>query len=259
MTRPLAILGMHRSGTSLVASLVQALGVDLGPDEELLPAHPVDNPVGYFERHDVSVLNERILEAMDGTWWRPPDLGRGWHESPDLIEARTDARAIVDRFKKGRWAIKDPRLSLTLPLWDAVAGPMESIVCVRDPAEVVASLMRRDQDVYNGVLATLDDRPDWGRAWITYTRSALANSAKTRRIVIDHGRLLRNGSREIDRLAGFLGGVLSDAERSELAGLIDQGLWREREAGRREAVPWSARARYRLLRLGLRVGATAGS
>ena len=45
-TPPLLIAGMHRSGTSLVGSLVQRLGVDLG--EDLVPADR-NNPRGYQE------------------------------------------------------------------------------------------------------------------------------------------------------------------------------------------------------------------
>ncbi|MBM4059289.1 MAG: chromosome partitioning protein ParA, partial [Planctomycetes bacterium] len=40
------VVGMHRSGTSLVASLCQAAGIDMGTD--LLGPHP-GNGAGHFE------------------------------------------------------------------------------------------------------------------------------------------------------------------------------------------------------------------
>jgi hypothetical protein len=47
----------------------------------------------------------------------------------------------------GAWAIKDPRSSLLLPLWRQVAAelelPLKLVLCVRDPAEVTTSLVRR--------------------------------------------------------------------------------------------------------------------
>jgi hypothetical protein len=43
---PIVVTGMHRSGTSLSASILAALGVAMG--EQLLPADAA-NPRGYFE------------------------------------------------------------------------------------------------------------------------------------------------------------------------------------------------------------------
>ena len=46
------------------------------------------------------------------------------------------------------WAIKDPRCSRLLPLWlelcRELAIPLRLLLAVRDPAEVVTSLVRRD-------------------------------------------------------------------------------------------------------------------
>jgi hypothetical protein len=50
--RPLIICGMHRSGTSFVASLVAGAGVHLG--DTLLESSP-GNPRGHFE--DVGILD----------------------------------------------------------------------------------------------------------------------------------------------------------------------------------------------------------
>ena len=48
------------------------------------------------------------------------------------------------------WAIKDPRCSLLLPLWRQVCAeleiPLQLIASVRDPAEVMVSLLHRDAE-----------------------------------------------------------------------------------------------------------------
>src|SRR5215218_4112214 len=54
------VLGMHRSGTSLVAGILRQLGVDLGPDDELLPPDP-NNRSGYFELAELVHINDEIL------------------------------------------------------------------------------------------------------------------------------------------------------------------------------------------------------
>ena len=58
------VVGMHRSGTSLLGSILQALGVALpGP---LIPGDP-HNPAGYFERSDITALQEEPLSiCSDG-------------------------------------------------------------------------------------------------------------------------------------------------------------------------------------------------
>ena len=50
------VLGMHRSGTSLIAGLMARLGIDLGPEEEFLPPESY-NPRGYLELADLVHLN----------------------------------------------------------------------------------------------------------------------------------------------------------------------------------------------------------
>jgi hypothetical protein len=51
------VVGMHRSGTSLLGSLLQGLGVEL-PGELIAADH--HNPEGYFEWHELVELQERL-------------------------------------------------------------------------------------------------------------------------------------------------------------------------------------------------------
>lgn len=57
---PVIVAGMHRSGTSLVASMISSLGIDLG--EHQLTADR-NNRRGYFEDVDFLALNRRMLNA----------------------------------------------------------------------------------------------------------------------------------------------------------------------------------------------------
>ena len=63
---PVAIAGMHRSGTSMVARLLQQCGLDLGPTDQLLPPRP-DNPEGFWEHAAFVALNDDILTAAGGS------------------------------------------------------------------------------------------------------------------------------------------------------------------------------------------------
>ena len=147
------VVGMHRSGTSLLGSILQALGVALpGP---LIPGDQ-HNPAGYFERSDITALQEELLIDLQ-RWWPSEqgtlDLPEGW-----LTTAR--AQRVAHQLKlllkaeqgqhTGPWAIKDPRSSLLLPLWRQVAAeldqPLRLLLAFRDPAEVVTSLITRDAE-----------------------------------------------------------------------------------------------------------------
>lgn len=127
------------------------LGVAL-PGETI--AGDPHNPEGYFEWDAVVSVQERLLIDLE-RWWPAPEgtlaLPEGWLEHPATREARACLRDLLlaeAHRQTGLWAIKDPRCSRLLPLWIALAReleiPLELVLAVRDPAEVVASLVQRD-------------------------------------------------------------------------------------------------------------------
>src|SRR5688572_17455910 len=138
---------MHRSGTSVVARLLNLLGVDLGPADRLMPPHPEDNPRGYWEHLPILAINNELLARFGATWHEPPSLAAGWERDPALADLRDRARAVIDEDFRGKalWGWKDPRTCLTLPFWQAVLGPMTYVLCFCNPSDVQRSLARRDE------------------------------------------------------------------------------------------------------------------
>src|SRR5207253_7463834 len=116
----LIVTGMHRSGTSFVASLLAAWNVRMG--ERLLPADR-GNPTGYFEDVDFLELNARMLIECT-----PEEAGHrdwGWTESETfdagLLPAfRGEAAALVAARDgaDAHWGWKDPRTSMLLDFWN---------------------------------------------------------------------------------------------------------------------------------------------
>jgi hypothetical protein len=98
-------------------------------------------------------------------------LDPGWEHAASLDELRTYASDLLDdsfpaaRSDSGVIAWKDPRLSLVLPFWRTVAPIATTIVMVRDPAQVAASLRAR-----NGIEA-----PQASILWLRYLFAATAN------------------------------------------------------------------------------------
>lgn len=147
------LLGMHRSGTSLLGSLLKALGV--GMPGQLL-AGDQHNPEGYFERDDITELQEQLLRELGRTWTSPSGslpLPQNWLDLPSTQRVEASLQALLEAEvigQSGAWAIKDPRCSLLLPLWRRLCSnlqiPLMLIASVRDPAEVMVSLLRRDAE-----------------------------------------------------------------------------------------------------------------
>src|SRR5215468_2750599 len=112
---PVAIAGMHRAGTSMVARVLRVCGLDLGGDEHFAPPAP-DNTEGYWEDLRFVAWNERILEAFGGAWDVVPDLPDGWTADPRLASIRHEAAAMAE-VRDEPWGFKDPRTSVTAPFW----------------------------------------------------------------------------------------------------------------------------------------------
>ncbi len=130
---PICVLSVGRSGTSLAARTLDALGVHLGAPDDLMPPSE-QHRLGFFEHLGIHEINEAILQVFGGSWSRPPALDPGWEQDPRLDPQRRRARALVAELAvHGRWAFKDPRTAVTLPFWRSVVGRMDYLVCVRSP------------------------------------------------------------------------------------------------------------------------------
>ncbi len=139
--KTIIVLGMHRSGTSMIASVVEALGVHMG--EELLPPHETDNKYGYYEDTDFVPLNDSILTAAGGDWIKPPARYKiliEYENFKDRIE-----KLITKKQKNNTWGWKDPRTALTVELFLPYIDNPHFIYIKRDFASVAKSLKKRNE------------------------------------------------------------------------------------------------------------------
>ena len=77
------VIGMHRSGTSMVARLLNLMGAYFGP-EGISTGSGQENPKGFWERKDVRALNNQILHAANSDWDRVSDFSLENIPSQDL-------------------------------------------------------------------------------------------------------------------------------------------------------------------------------
>ncbi|MGD1699650.1 glycosyltransferase [Dapis sp. BLCC M229] len=140
------ITGMHRSGTSLTASLFQSVGVNIG---EKLVGPEYGNIRGHFEDIEFVELHKGILcsQGID-------DLGGNVEikEIPVKKQYLKAAKRLIknrqeENEKKSKsWGWKDPRTTLFLNFWLDLLPDAKFIFVYRSPWEVVDSIYRRGTD-----------------------------------------------------------------------------------------------------------------
>lgn len=219
------VLGMHRSGTSLVAGLLARAGGWVG-SEQALPPPQADNPAGFFERADVVDLNEELLASLGGSWTCPP--------SPEAVIARQDE---LRQRANDLWfdiagdapaglpvVLKDPRLCVLWPVWRAALGEEIAVVLsVRNPLKVAQSLRQRDRLPLAVGLAL----------WEMYTIGALNAAAGEHRVhVVPYASVLNNSSEAERLVSGIAEDVRLPVRKRDLSqalvGLAQPSLHRQR-------------------------------
>jgi hypothetical protein len=134
----LVIGGMHRSGTSLTASLLQGAGLFIGP--RLMGPYQ-GNERGHFEDLDFYEFHKRALTAS------------GFHEDGFVAVGRPQVAAelvpeaealVAERRSRGvPWGWKDPRTTQFLDFWRELIPDARFLFVFRSPWAVAASLARR--------------------------------------------------------------------------------------------------------------------
>lgn len=210
------IVGMHRSGTSLLGSILQQLGLAL--PGELIEADS-HNPEGYYEAAAITALQEQLLQQLE-RWWPGPEglrpLPAHWLRHPACQQSAAQLRELVQREQAQQlvpWAIKDPRTSLLLPLWRRVAAdlrlPLKLVLAVRNPQEVVESLCQRD-----GVAAGMTPQRA-ERLWWHHNRQVLRDSQGLPVLCVDYSRWFTDQAAEqLQRLADFIGMPLNPGRQA---------------------------------------------
>jgi hypothetical protein len=119
-TTGVIVLGPYRSGTSVTAQVLSALGVDFGPKRYFVPASH-NNPGGFFERIDINKANEALLQSADEPLGYPGDPA----DIAKKANVNTlDCADMSWRSPRHYWGVKDPRFCATLLTW-IESGRME--------------------------------------------------------------------------------------------------------------------------------------
>ena len=140
----LIVGGMHRSGTSLLASLCEGAGVQMG--ERLLGVGGGGNPKGHYEDCDFLEFHQQVLLANG--------LGHAGYIAQSKIhvpETMLDRAKALIASRSGpdrMWGWKDPRTVLFLDFWHALLPNAKYLFVFRSPWEVIDSLFCRGEEEF---------------------------------------------------------------------------------------------------------------
>ena len=139
------VLGMHRSGTSSLAGILNVSGIFMG--KELLKESS-DNPKGFFENKKITLFNESLLSQIGTSWHDIYPIEINQILGKEDLKKRATAILDEDYGDKDIFGIKDPRMCILFPFWKEVLEEMgvkiKVLFIYRNPLEVAYSLLYRD-------------------------------------------------------------------------------------------------------------------
>ncbi len=237
------VLGMHRSGTSAMTQLLSLAGAEL--PQNVMPGDE-HNAQGYFEPWKIALLNDERLLAGGSAWddvfafpYRPLPRKdeRAWtnRAMERLAEEYGDARFPL---------LKDPRVTVLLPLWRTVLADLDiaarCVIPVRHPLAVAGSLRRRDGfPEQKSVLV-----------WSAYMLAAEAYTRDLPRAFVGYDAVLADWRTQVERIEAALGGplpALDEAAAAEIDKAMTPDLRHNAGSGDLSALGWTGELAGRVL------------
>lgn len=203
------ILGMHKSGTTLVSQILHHSGVNMVDELDESVSYDSGNK---YERQSVMQLNKEILGMESDEVIHlpaPAEVTAGAGQRLRAAEIVGNCRRRYDD-----WGFKDPRTCLTYPIW-AEALPEHKIIAIyRDPAQlgkhfISPRLLRR----YRAPTTT------WRylNRWYEYNMKIIDYLRRSERdyLLLSYNELMC-GEQSFARLKAFMGRDLVDRRRPDL-------------------------------------------
>ena len=212
------VLGVPRSGTSLLCRLLEASGVHFGRPEEMKRPNQF-NPIGFYEYKNVMKISSALLrQAGHKTPYDAPSRSlraRTWYHRLFRVFSIIQFQArIVELSARGERV----GLKLTAPAFYYLLGqyiPNVKMVCIfREPT--AASYSNINRSIYG--LTFPQTLAGWPRANLDLIYHASLNES----IVVEYGDLLDEKTRQqtLEKIVSFVGGGKVEA----LGTLIEEPL-----------------------------------
>jgi len=194
---------MHRSGTSLVAKVLEKAGIFMG----VLKDH------NYEAMHFLS-LNQQTLWAAEASWLQPAVPKKIYWKTlpPGMLFAEHfklsgKFQKLIYKVKSPAWGWKDPRNTYTLPMWLDLFPKAKVLHITRNCEEVANSLTQRNKVKGEVHDERLDDMHFNRALWKKYVDQGryYADSLGPRYFEIDYREITSQNRESIANLEKFCG------------------------------------------------------
>ena len=194
---------MHRSGTSMVAKVLEKAGIFMG----VIKDH------NYEAMHFLS-LNQQTLWAASANWLEPvvPDP-KFWKTIPrdslfaEHFKFSGRLQKLKYKLKNPAWGWKDPRNTFTLPMWLQLFPNAKVLHITRNCEEVANSLTKRNHvkgEVHDPRLEDLNFNRELWHKYITQGQSYAAELGH-RYFEIDYQEITSRNPEAISKMEKFCG------------------------------------------------------
>jgi len=233
---PLWITGLFRSGTSLVAHIIQELGGDLGPESHLLKGIKFRkelNPDGFFENYLFMDWSLQVFEDLDSWGHKPPSIEQVESYKPnsnpktfafnsivkyhdDRISNRNKVKVLrqfsgldLDQYMntnfKNGVVVKNPHFAVLFPILSKKWPKSTFLVVFRNPDDTISSAKQ--------ITPTAD--------YALYCKyySGLLNDTEVNQIYLDYDQLTSSPKKSIGKLAKRLN--LNDNDLNTAISLVE--------------------------------------
>ncbi len=221
------VLGVFRSGTSVVAGMLDRLGVRMGPHQPKRNWMEVSpwSPTGTYENEEFRWFDWAALGVDARTPQR--SLPDDWRERMTRVPS-SEVSALVRSTQGGAWGWKDPYTVLTLPLYLPHVRNPRLVVVRRKAADVAESIHRQDW-------ASAEEAKRLVRIVTDELDADLDRFREVPRLELSFDEVARSPEDVVDRLVGFLGLDCSPSAKAAAVSLI-RSKPAQLEATRRLAV-----------------------
>ena len=203
------VLGMHKSGTTLISQILHHSGVNMVDDLDEAVTYDEGNK---YERQSILHLNMDILGV----------------DNYEVIELAAPARPVANESQRHRmaeivtgcteryddWGFKDPRSCLVYPLWANTLPEHKIIAVYREPSQI-----RKHFTSPRSLRKYRVPRMTWLylNRWYEHNMNIVNYlQGSTREFIVLSYNALMSGDREFDRLREFVGLDLEDRRRKDL-------------------------------------------
>jgi hypothetical protein len=201
------ILGVARSGTSVLARALKALGIELG---NKLTQPGKWNPTGFWEDNDIVYkINQHLFNQLHFRWDSIKLFEN--HNDQEKMKTMQDSAAhiIQERFQyTDYWGFKDPRTARILPFWQTIFTTLNLnehyVIALRNPLCSASSLNDLGQkDIEKGLLL-----------WLMHLIPSIEQTHGKKRIVVCYEKTMQDPKHQLERIQRYLN--LPAVSKSEL-------------------------------------------